>query len=64
MVAQENNKILLEYIKDINEYDIHKGSLWTVIHTVPNVYYIEIEDCTGLRFMINEKWSSYFKFIA
>lgn len=64
MVAQESNKILLECIKDIKEYGIYKGSLWTVVYTVPKLYYIEIENYEGYHFIINEKWSPYFKFIA
>lgn len=54
----------LECIKDINDYDIHKGSLWKVTRTIPKLYYIEIENCIGENFIINEKWSSYFKFLG
>ena len=64
MVALENNKIFLECIKDIPEYGIFKGSLWSVVHTVPKIYYIEIENYEGEHFLINEKWSSHFKFLA
>lgn len=64
MDQQVNNKIFLECIKDIPEYSIFKGSLWSVTHTVPKLYYIEIENHEEKHFMINEKWSSYFKFLG
>lgn len=54
----------LECIKDINEYKIFKGSLWKIKNIIPNTYYIEVENYIGERFIINEKWSCYFKFIG
>ena len=55
----------LECIKDIEDYDIHKGSLWRVLDTFPKVYYIEVKNCAdNKRFIINEKWSFHFKFIG
>lgn len=56
--------MFLECIKDIKEYNIHKGSLWTIIDHYPKTYFIEIENCDNIRFIINEKWASHFKFLG
>lgn len=56
--------MFLECIKDIDEYNIKKGSLWTVIDNYPGTYFIKIENCNGTKFLINEKWSFHFKFLG
>lgn len=56
--------MFLECIEDIKEYNIYKGSLWRVINNFPKVYYIEIENYKGERFIVNEKYSFNFKFLG